>query len=634
MKALFSTALISLAVCLHAADIKYPVSEIPEALKKNVGAVVRHSDVTVTIANQRSLAVTTHSAVTILSAAGNDHAMIVVGYDKLRKVSSLRAAVYDGTGRQIKKVKLSDFEDVSYFEGLYSDDRVKYLNLEQGFYPYTIEYEHEVVYKFLFYIPGMEFIPDAETSVQSATYSVAYANGVKPRFYTHLISQKPVESTSPGGLQQLSWTLKDLIPPAKEPLSPPYEELTPYIEVAPSKFEYEGYVGTMESWDGFGKWTTSLLADRRNLPDATKAKARELTAKATTVEDKARILYSYMQDRTRYVSVQLGIGGYQPFDAATVDKVGYGDCKALSNYMISLLEAAGVKAHYAKIYGGATPPPFKHDFPSQQFNHVVVAVPAGKDTLWLECTSQVNPFGYSGRFTGNRNAVIITDNGAKVVHTPRYDEGINTQIRRATVTVQDNGNATAKVATIYKGLQYENGGLDNVLDMEADDRKKWVQRNTQIPSFEVQRFSMNDSKDRIPAARVDVDLTLNRYASVTGKRIFVPANLMNRLTSVPEKVAQRKNPVILREGSTDIDTVEFSISENLYPEFVPNPISHKSRFGEYEATVQMNAGKIIYVRKFVLRAGEYPAESYSEFVEFFRSVNRADNMKLVFLSKT
>jgi hypothetical protein len=314
--------------------------------------------------------------------------------------------------------------------------------------------------------------------------------------------------------------------------------------------------------------------------------------------------------------------------------MGYGDCKALSNYMVALLDAVGIKSHYAMIYGGPNPPPLNVGFPSSQFNHIVVAVPDGKDTLWLECTSQINPFGFPGKFTGDRKAVLVTENGAKVAQTTRYDEKSNTQIRKATVAIQDNGNATAKVSTLYRGLQYENGGLDNVLANQYDEQKKWVQKNTQIPSFEVQSFSMNNHKDRLPHAKVNIDLSLNRFASVTGKRMFVTANLMNRFTTLPEKITDRKTPVFLRTAYTDIDTVEYSLSESLYPEFVPEPIKHVSRFGEYEASVKLSAGKVIYVRKFIMRRGEYPSTAYSELVEFLKNVNRADNMKLVFLNKT
>ncbi len=88
------------------------------------------------------------------------------------------------------------------------------------------------------------------------------------------------------------------------------------------------------------------------LPDATKRKIRDITKDLKTIEEKARALYAYLQGKTRYVNIQLGIGGLQPFDATTVDQTGYGDCKALSNYMVAMLKEAGVKGYYSTIMAG------------------------------------------------------------------------------------------------------------------------------------------------------------------------------------------------------------------------------------------------------------------------------------------
>ena len=60
-----------------------------------------------------------------------------------------------------------------------------------------------------------------------------------------------------------------------------------------------------------------------------------------------------MQNNTRYISIQLGIGGWRPFEAAYVASKGYGDCKALSNYMYSLLKEAGILSYYTLVKAGA-----------------------------------------------------------------------------------------------------------------------------------------------------------------------------------------------------------------------------------------------------------------------------------------
>jgi hypothetical protein len=65
--------------------------------------------------------------------------------------------------------------------------------------------------------------------------------------------------------------------------------------------------------------------------------------------EKVRTLYNYMQQRTRYVSIQVGIGGWQPFLASVVDEKGYGDCKALAHYMKSILDAVGIRSVYTLV---------------------------------------------------------------------------------------------------------------------------------------------------------------------------------------------------------------------------------------------------------------------------------------------
>jgi hypothetical protein len=334
------------------------------------------------------------------------------------------------------------------------------------------------------------------------------------------------------------------------------------------------------------------------------------------------------------VGIQLGIGGYQPFEASVVDETGYGDCKALSNYMVTLLNEVGIKSYYTLINAGAGAPKMDPLFPSSQFNHVVVAVPNVSDTLWLECTSQTNPFGYMGDFTGDRSALMITENGGKIVKTPKYTATDNTQSRTGDVFVDLAGDAKAKVKTTYRGLQYENNDLNSILNDQYDDQKKWIQKNFKIPAFDVASFNMTNKKDKIPSAVVNADLVIRRFATVSGKRIFLTPNLLNKSTYLPEKLEKRKTTVVLRRPFTDLDTIRYHLPEGIYPEFLPEAVKIRSRFGEYEATFTIEQGKLIYIRRLKMNKGEFPAESYTEFSEFFKSLNKADNTKIVFMSKT
>jgi transglutaminase-like putative cysteine protease len=617
-----------------AGDKKYPVSEIPEELTKDINAVVREDKMEYRIISQSKASVYAYYAVTIFNTGGKEYANRQVDYDKLTKVISFSGSVYDATGNLIRRLKNSEITDHSIYDGgLYNDNRIKSADLTQSNYPYTVVFEYEKEYRFLYMIDGSVIVPDEKISVQHASYQLIYPLDLAPRYTVFNIDKKPTQGRTSDGFESLTWEFKNVMPIKFEPLSS-RREVVPQIMAAPTKFEFDGYEGTMQTWDEFGRWINSLNKGRNILPEETKRNIKQLTAGLSTNEEKTKAIYEYMQNKTRYVSIQLGIGGFQPFEASVVDQTGYGDCKALSNYTIALLEVAGVKANYALIMAGRNASSLITEFPSSQFNHAFAFVPNGTDTLWLECTSQTNPFGYSGWHTGDRNALAITEEGAKIVRTPSYSADQNKQTTTANVFVQTNGNANAKVRTTYSGLQYENGSLSFVLGNQYDDQKKWIQKNTDIPSFDINSFSMANVKTRIPSAIVTTDLTLNRLASVSGKRLFLTPNLMNRSTFIPEKVESRKTKVIRKMAYVDIDTINYNLPEEIYPEFLPEPIKIKSRFGEYEASFKLSQGKLVYIRKISMWKGEFPPESYSELIDFYRNLNKADNTKVVFLSKT
>jgi transglutaminase-like putative cysteine protease len=603
-------------------------------MKTGMYAVIREQELRFEINSVSSSTTYYRIVITILNSNAKNYGKEVIGYDKFNVVKSFKGVAYDADGNVIKKLKQSDIYDQSAFDGfsLYSDNRLKRADLSQGTYPYTVEFEYETEQKCLFFIPDFSLYEDDEISIQKSKYTLVYPPALKPRYKLFKIQEPKILNVD--GKEAMEWSFENIKPAKFERLSPDLDQIIPNISTAPQAFEFDNYAGRMDSWENFGKWITLLNKDKNILPETTKKKVQELTKNATTTEEKVRILYEYLQGKTRYVSIQLGIGGYQPFAASVVEQNGYGDCKALSNYMVSMLDAAGVKANYILIRAGENSPDIDINFQSSQFNHAIVAVPDKKDTLWLECTSQTNPFGYMGSFTGGRHALMITENGGKLIRTPVYTAEQNTQSRTADVFVELTGDAKAKVKTTYRGLQYENGDLNFIVNGKYDDQKEWVQDNTEIPAFDIMSFSMTNHRDKIPAAVVNLDLTLKRFATVSGKRIFLTPNLMNRSTYIPEKLESRKTNVVLRTAYTDLDTIRYHLPEGIYPEFLPEPTKVKSRFGEYESTFTVDQGSLLYIRRVKMNKGEYPAETYKELTEFYRNINKADNTKLVFMSKT
>lgn len=618
--------------CQAKDEPKYPVSQIPEELKKGMYAVVRESHERFEILSVKQSRYYLHKVITIFNGEARRYAEEYIGYDKMERINYINAKVYNAQGDLIKKLKNNEIADRSSFDGfsLFSDNRIKEFDLAQIQYPYTVDIEYEVDKNYLYSIPSFELYYDDEVSLQLTTFELSYPQALKPKYKLFQLAEPKKERT--GENEKISWRYENVMPEKFEPFMP--ARVIPSAIFSPNQFEYAGYPGSMTTWQELGKWQILLNEGRSELPQQTKLKVKELTGSLSSAEAKAKVLYEYLQNKTRYVSIQRGIGGFQPFDAATVDKTGYGDCKALSNYMVALLNEAGLKAYYTQIFGGDNNRSVPRDFTIDYFNHIIVAMPNGKDTLWMECTSQTAPFGYLGKFTGNRYALMITETGGALVRTPRYDQSKNQQVTYANVTLDAQGNAKATVKAKYTGLQFENGNLDYYTGLSAEEQRKWLEKNVHIPSFEIATFNIQSKKEKIPSAEVSIELNLNRFSSVSGKRLFLTPNLMNRSTYVPEKLERRKYAVNRTMPYIDVDSITYSIPDVLYPEFTPQPTKVTSRFGDYESSVKFDQGKLTYVRKLRMNSGEFPAESYNELIDFYKAINKADNLKLVFLHKT
>jgi hypothetical protein len=453
MKKLFFLFASLISFSVHAKDDpKYAVSAIPAELKENVDIVFRRDEMIYKIISRSRATFYIHQVITIMNQNGKGYARESIHYDKLSKVSFFKGTVYDAEGNVIKKLKANEIYDGTAVDGvsLFSDDRFKAADLTQTAYPYTVEFEYEVDFKFLFQIPTFSVIGE-KTSVEYSHCQLIYPKDLKPRYEAVNVDVKP-EITMVDGFESTSWSFKNLKPLKFEPYGP-VMEILPRIYAAPTQFEFDGHLGTMDTWENFGNWISGLNSGRDQLPPDTKQKIQQLTSGLKTTEEKSKVVYEYMQNKTRYVGIQLGIGGYQPFEASVVDQTGYGDCKALSNYTVALLKEAGVKANYTLIRSGSDSPEMNTGFPSSQFNHAVAFIPNGKDTIWLECTSQTIPFGYISSHNGNRKALAITEKGGVIVSTPVYTAEQNVQSRTADVFLESTGDAKAKVRTTYSGTQ-------------------------------------------------------------------------------------------------------------------------------------------------------------------------------------
>jgi len=611
----------------------YETTALLETLKENAHAIIRTHETTFTVKSINSAVQRVHYAVTILNENAVRQAYVYVPYDKLSKVNYLKGTLYDKTGKEIKTLKKTDIQDISAISdfSVYEDNRLKAARLTHVQYPYTVEFDYEISYNGLLFYPTWQPQDETNLSVENAKFQVILPLGLKFRHKAVNLTQKPEVITTDKN-QTYTWQVTNLEALEEVPFQPAFAEILPTVYTAPTEFEIEGYKGNMDTWASFGQWINQLNADKEKLSEATVTKLKALVANAPDDLAKVQKIYEHLQANTRYVSIQLGIGGFQPFEASFVDSKGYGDCKALSNYMHAMLKAVGVNSNYTLIRAGQDVNDIQVDFPSLQFNHVVLCVPMAKDSLWLECTSQTASLGYAGHFTGNRHALLITPEGGKIVKTPVYGATDNLQKRKATVQLDAVGNGAATVETVYTGLQQDD--VSGLLTAGTEDQKKYLYNQIHIPSFDIKKFEFDQQKGRLPQVTEKLAININKYGSVSGKRLFLTPNLMNQISTIPPKVDNRKLEVVTSWAFTDSDVIQYKLPDGVFQvEALPETQIIKSNFGEYTASFKIEQDVLTYTRTFTRHKGRYPSTAYPELQDFYRKISKADKMQVVLVTK-
>lgn len=637
MQLFITTLLLVFSLAGFAGERKYPVQSIPEKLLKGANVIKRLHEESFRIVNSGEAVHVKRFALTILNENGEGHAGFHTFYDKMSSVSSIEGALYDAQGNLLKKVKVKDILDRSAVSNisLMEDNRVKLHNFYYNSYPYTIEYELVQQYNYTMFFPEWTPQDDECFAVEQSSMTIICPEDYQVRFRSFNYPGDPVILTEKN-MKQLKWSVKEIVAVDDPVASPSWRDFTTTVVFAPSRFEVGSYKGDMSTWKTFGQFMYALKSGRDELPPLVVLQVQQLTSNLTDVREKVAVLYRFMQKNTRYISIQLGLGSWQPFEAAIVAKNGYGDCKALSNYMYSLLKVAGIPSHYALVNGG-TEPYYKErvidDFPSSRFNHAILCVPLPKDSIWLECTSQTDPVGYMGNFTGNRKALLITEGGGVLVSTPRYGLQENQQLRKVVGRLDENGLLQADVHTVYSGIKQDaiSGMIHNLAKEEI---QKQLNRTFALGTYDVAKFDYREDHLTLPKVEERLTLAAINYASLSGKRLFIAPNVLNRTSSKFSFDSSRTVDYVFDLSWREEDRAEIELPAGFQLESSVKDVAIKNEFGSYNSTTQLVGNKLIYHRVREQYGGRFPAKSGKSLALFLESIYKADNSKIVLVRTT
>lgn len=544
---------------------------------------------------------------------------ILIQYSKGDKVSIDNVWIEDFSGKVIRKLKKNEIKDRSFISNisLYEDDFVKYFDLKHDVYPYRIYYTSKILYA---------------KSLNAITINLS--NSKIPRKLATLIIESPLNdsikfrqrnvkkptillegnakkyvwkySYTPSSLQEINYLQNDI----KAPL----------IQIVPLNFKY-GESGSFASWQTFGNWVYRLNKNKDKLPPEECKRIDMMLNNIDSDKEKVQILYRYLQDYTRYINVSINLGGLQTYPASYVCVNKYGDCKALTNYLQSMLKYAGIKSYYTLIRAGTKVSDVEADFPSQAFNHVILTVPLDRDTVFLECTDKNIPFGYLGTFTQNRQGLLIDEDESRLIATPALQPK---EILCSRVLKVNALSAEIEISETLRGYKYEYYNfLSN--ELNNDEIKDFVRNNTLTGTADLLHYAF-ENKDRD-------DAEIKFSASFRVPNIYKEYGKNAILSPLPFYIPNYETPD-KRTTGVQIDYPEFYQDTVIYeiPDKqianIPENVSVESEFGKYQLSFEHKGNKLLCYKAFLLYTGRYSLDNYTDFFGFISAVKNSEHKNI------
>ncbi|PTM07293.1 MAG: hypothetical protein DA407_10620, partial [Bacteroidetes bacterium] len=327
-------------------DISFSTLLIDKSLKENANAIIRNHETVIELHDYDDMTVTERRTITILNKNGLGNMDAVIYYNPSIKVKSYDGKVYGSNGEELKKFRNKDYNDYSRTENqLYSEERMLVLDYTPTEYPFTFDFEVVLQTNTTAGLYSWYPIQNYFVSTENSTYKIINEKNVELSIEELNLENTNINKSNEGNIIQYS--AKNIAAFKSEYMSPAFDKFAPVVKVVPKKFKLINVDGDAKNWNDFGKWYyDNLLIDCNDLPESAKIEVANLVKDIVDPIEKAKVIYQYVQDKTRYISVQLGIGGWQPMLASQVDNLSYGDCKALTNYTKSLMESQGIEANY------------------------------------------------------------------------------------------------------------------------------------------------------------------------------------------------------------------------------------------------------------------------------------------------
>lgn len=595
---------------------------------QNYPAEIINHDIECEVDKDNKLTVTKKLILKINSPLGRDYADFQIYYDNKSSIKDIDCNILNLQYDLIKSFKRKEISDYSALTGYFhTDDRYKEIKAYHNSYPYIIELRYIQEFDEFFSLPT--WYPQNGENIPSkkSTYKLTIPENFAFHYKFYNFNPKEHIQTSES-IKTYSWQTENISSiSAHEPYLPPIKTIYPTAQFIPDNFIFGGIKGSSTSWKEIGNWQSKLISGLDKLPESEIEKVKELTKYVDSEYEKVKLIYEYLQNETRYIGVFIGIGGWKPFNASYVCNNKYGDCKALTNYMMAMLKVIGIRSYYSLIIAGDDEPDVDTSFPGKYFNHVVLNVPLKKDTLWLECTSQNIPFGYWGTFTNGKHALVCDFKDSFIAQTPKFSHSENLINQKSTVDIID-GKLSVQMQRELFGEPFEkvmnNLNYSSEKSIINNATKTLPFQNYKLSSVKYDTININGNF----GYKESLELIFSNNIQEYGSNIIVRPFNEFFATKFPLNVV-RQTPISISHNFSITDAIQLNVPQGYELEVIPNDFQSTTKFGTCDIRYTLKENKLFVFKIIELNEGLYPLSDYDEFKLFIKEITQNEKQKIL-----
>ncbi len=580
-------------------------------------------------------------ALKILSREGARHAVAYASYaTDSGKVRELKAWIVRSSG-EVKRFGKDDVIDRALVgNDVYNEARVRLIDGSDDVRPGDV-FGFESVVEVEPLVSQQEWSFQTRLPVRSSRCEVVLPPGWNLK--DTMLNAPPLMPVTSGSTY--AWEMRDLPYLEPEPSSPSTASLAPRLAldfVAPPGTK--GVPPNFATWQDVSRWLNALH-DPRAQPDPTVvARARELTQGLTDELDRIRAIGRFVQS-IPYISIQVGMGRFQPHAASETLAKSYGDCKDKANLMRALLGSVGISAYPVAV--SAHDRSFvKPEWPSPvQFNHVILAVKAAAakglpaaahhptlgDLLLFDPTDEHTRLGDLPQAEQGGLALLGAGDAGRLVTVPIIPSEANRLLRETSAALAPSGQLTGRILERTSGQAAAGERL--VWKQRARDEyvtaiERWLARG--ISGVKATRVEpVDDAKGEF---RLEVDFTAPSYGQAMGNLVIFKPALVGRREGLLLTEPERKLPIVLQAGAYE-ETAHIKLPAGYAVDELPTPAKLSTPFGSYELRVEAPGDEVVLTRRLSTQAVTLPVEQYAAVRGFYAQIMAAEQAPVVLAKK-